>query len=546
MPEPSYRIDHQPCIPVLMRDGTHAQLGLRDVLLQAHDITVLALPLAPALSVLLRVLIVIAARITGLDNAASTAPQWTAGRTHHLNQPGFNPEAVHTYLDRYSWDLYGTRPFWQDPALAAQCAEAAGVNKLAFGRPAGRNLAWQSPHTDTDPAPLASDCAFWHLLIWHGYGDGGRCSARAHGPAGSHRGQGSAGPLRSLQVYHPLAATLYETLLAGIPKPTGHQELPDLAPWEQDTPPDPGEPLPPLTWPARLLLRSRHALLLLPDPTGAHTVDAHITWATHQPRLPVVDPFAIYDVDPRKNLPDRLLPRKADRNRALFRDIDALLLAGHEGPTRRPLVLSTLNDLPARVRRALRVHTMGFDQDGRTMNYAWSQALTPPIWRFCEENDPARARLIADSRISAETTATQLSSAAARAWAQATDPAPDGPAIKNRQLRTKGPWTHAALGLYWPRAEATFWRLATEPDQPQDPTADQPAEADGEAMSTPDPRTRIRRAFAADAIAALREAVAPSLLQHRRAGQALAEAEKALRASTRPPARPTRRSTWTP
>ncbi|MFI8351417.1 hypothetical protein [Streptomyces sp. NPDC085596] len=44
----------------------------------------------------------------------------------------------------------------------------------------------------------------------------------------------------------------------------------------------------------------------------------------------------------------------------------------------------------------------GFDQDGKTTNRTWYTALTPPIWPWMQECDPAAAERVAACRKAAE------------------------------------------------------------------------------------------------------------------------------------------------
>ncbi|RPF30359.1 CRISPR type I-E-associated protein CasA/Cse1 [Streptomyces sp. TLI_185] len=125
MPAPHYATDQEPCIPVLFLNGRQEYLGWRDVLLHAHLIKDLALPLPPAASAALRLLVAMAARVSGLDAQADgrmTARQWARRRRDLLTNPqGFDPGAVHDYFDRYIWDLFHPeRPFLQDPRARLQ------------------------------------------------------------------------------------------------------------------------------------------------------------------------------------------------------------------------------------------------------------------------------------------------------------------------------------------------------------------------------------------------------------------------------------------
>jgi CRISPR system Cascade subunit CasA len=326
-----------------------------------------------------------------------------------------------------------------------------------------------------------------------------------------------AGPLRSTISFHPLGRTLCETLLLHLAKFSGDwQDAEDACPWEEPAPPDPQRAPPPVTWPGRLLTgRSRHAVLLLPTQDGRAVADAYLTWATQHPRLEATDPYLIIHTDPEAPVEKRRTPRRADADRAVWRDLDALLLAGDETSTvRRPQVFDTLNDLPADVRAAVRVRACGFDQDGKTLNRIWYTALTPPIWPGAQENDPGKARRIAACRTAAEQVGTQLAALAARAWRETTTPPSDG--APARSARPKVPkrvcsWVVRASAEYWPRAETTFWRLL-----------------DG------DPDLAARPAFAADAITALRTVTAPAIVQHRCAAPAVARAVAALLKEPRP------------
>ncbi|MEU6091030.1 type I-E CRISPR-associated protein Cse1/CasA [Streptomyces sp. NPDC047085] len=505
MPSPSYRIDLRPCIPVRCRSRTE-YVGLRALFANAHHIDDLALPLPPAHSGLLRILAAITARITALDDPAMPIDDWLEHRQRCLERPdGFPAKTVHDYFDAYDFDLFGVRPWLQDPALADQCPQSSGINALVFGRPSGNNLAWFSTHTDTNPQPLPAREALWHLVAYHYYGPAGRCATRNVDSLKSGRGQ--AGPLRSTVSFHPHGRTLHETLLLHQSPYRGDGQLPgaDACPWEEPAAPDPLRPPPEVTWPARLLTgRSMHAALLIPDPSGHYATDAYLTWATQHPRLKATDPYLIYDPDPDAPAEPRT-PRRADADRALWRDLDAMLLAGDESqPGRRPEAFTTLNSLPEPARSQLRVRVCGFDQEGRVNNRIWYTALTPPIWPWAQEHDPDKASRIAECRQAAESMAGVLYEAVGRAWHE-TNRLGSSTAAWRKAAR-RSPWPRQALAAYWPRAEDAFWQLI-------------------------DDDRHARGVFAAEAINALLQATASALNHFTQAGPALARALQALRAA---------------
>ncbi|MEV5108031.1 type I-E CRISPR-associated protein Cse1/CasA [Streptomyces massasporeus] len=456
-----------------VRHGTtYRQVGLRELFLHAHTIDDLVIPIAPAASGLLRIAAAIAARITGLDDPTLSADQWNARRRHLLStHHGFDPAAVNAYFDNkaHCFEVFHPlRPWLQDPLLATQCTAPSGINKLIFGRPAGNNLAWMSPHHDLDPVPVPTAQALQHLLIHHYYGASGGGTPRTVGRRAPRHLGGRSGPLRSTVSFHPLGRTLHETLLAQIPKLTGEQTDPDVCPWEDPAPPDPDAPPAPMTWPGRILTgRSQHALLLVPGPDGSHVSDVYLTWATQHPPLPATDPYLVIHTKGNTKPEQRRYPRRADADKAWWRELDALLLAPDEHRAfRRPQIFDTLNDLPAHTRSSLRVRVHGFDQDGKVNNRRWYTAITPPILAWAQEHDPERADRIAECVAAAEHHARRLTYLADQAWNETTQGPGrprQGPAGKPAK-KPAAPWPAPARAAYWPLAEHAFWRLLDQPD----------------------------------------------------------------------------------
>ena len=470
MPDPPrYDLREEPWIPVRI-GGLPVSLGLREVFLRAHEVEDLALPVPPAASALLRLLTVIAARITGLDDPDLDADDWLdARKAALLRRDGFEPDAVHGYFDRPDladrFDLFDPlRPFLQDPALREQCSKRAGVNKLAFGRAAGNNPAWWGPFHDTDPRPLPADQGAWYLLVQHFYGPSGRCSART--VDGRTEANSTAGPLRKTISFHPLGRNLHESLLASVPRLTEDApDTEDLCPWEEPHAPDPQREPAPLTWPGRLLTgRSRHALLLVPTADGPGVADAYLTWGTRRPALAATDPYVVMNTVRTGANAGTRYPREADPARALWRDLDALLLKSDASTGfHRPTIFQDLNDLPAELRAALRVRAYGFEQDGQQVDTSWFTAVTPPLLRWSEEQDPSAARRISVCREAAEEVANKLGLAAAVAWAEATLPPPKEGSQVKADTKKPGPWRPRAWAAYWPQAETTFWKLLEDP-----------------------------------------------------------------------------------
>ena len=425
-------------------------LGLRELLVHAHEISSLEIAAPPALSGLYRILCALAARVSGLDGREGRS--WEALRDDLIDQGRFSFDEITRYFARYAgrFDLFDPqRPFLQDPRLATQCPKSAGVNKLVAGRAAGNNHSWFGHHSDADPRPVPAAQAFLDLVTWLYYGASGRCSAREI--AGHSDANTKAGPLRSALSYHPVGASLFETLLAGIPKPEAWlEDAADPCPWEREDLPDPDHPEQVKVRGICSLLTSRaqHALLLIPNQDRSAVVDAYITWAFRGPiAVPSPqDPYLIWQTSKAGNP----YPRRADAGRALWRDLDSL--AFHKGSgsnrPRQPWVIANQPELET----GLRVQALGFDQDGQAKDTQFVAGTTPPTFDTALLRANGQTHLpIGDLHLAAEIAGDRLGKATRIAWAS----------YIGEKIRECA-WSEHAAALYWPAAEEEFWhRLET-------------------------------------------------------------------------------------
>lgn len=439
-----------PWIPVRWTEDASADrppmVGLRTVLDRSHEIAGLAVAQPPAHSALLRILYALTARVTGLDEAGS---DWSDRRDGIVGEGRLPRAGIDAYLSAYErrfsvYDPVGGRPWMQDPRLRAQCDadNTAGVNKLIVTRPAGNNHAWFRHGSDAAPdLPTISE-AVLNLLVWHYYGPSGRCSSREVN--GVKTASMTAGPLRTALSYHPEGDTLFETLLAGLVRPdSGVRRTDDQCPWEFDELPDPDGAPRPVTGPcSQLTACSQHALLLVPDEEDGERVrDAFITWAYRTKRGTRDDDFLIWQTSQQGNR----YPRPASFQRALWRDLDALLLREAPGAARprQPKVFAYAAD----VSEDLRVRALGFDQEGQAKDTQFVDASTPPVLGDVEECNPRTAPAVGQLRRLGELYGGRLERAVRRAWAEYTgSSAADG-----------GAWAAQAAARYWPQAEAQFW-----------------------------------------------------------------------------------------
>ncbi|MFD6297741.1 type I-E CRISPR-associated protein Cse1/CasA [Streptomyces sp. NPDC060235] len=463
----------EPWIPVRLRTGASVRLGFRGLFKRAHEIADLELPVPPAAAGLLRVLAAMTGGIGQADGVrlddvgvAQDIDDWDALRRRVLKQGCFDPGIVDAYFDTVvpagRFDLFDEqRPFLQEPRLVTQCVDTkgapnpSGVNKLVLGRPTGVNGAVLFGHfTDTAPVAVPAAEAAWHLLAQLYFGPSGQCTPRRI--TERRAGSGDAGPLRKSLSYFAWAPDLFTSLVLAVPSPQieADFEAVDACPWEEDLP-DPLGPLPAVTWPARLLTgRFRHALLLVPSTDRRSVTDAYITWSTHEPPPPVRDPYQILD----RRTDGDFQARMADGSRALWRDIDSLLLKDSNQDVQRP---PGLEALPKKLLPVLRVRAYGFEQDGQQKDSVWFQSTTPPVLQWQEETDPQMAHHVARCHRAAEDAASRLDLAAKVAWRVAANATTDLSAKVRIDQRKPGPWASAALARYWPAAEREFWSLAT-------------------------------------------------------------------------------------
>ncbi|MDT0407739.1 MULTISPECIES: type I-E CRISPR-associated protein Cse1/CasA [Streptomyces] len=456
-----YRLDEEPWLPVqwsaaaLARDPHSPPLvGLRTLLTRAHEISALAITEPPAHAAVLRVLYALTARVCALDEDGSEA-DWSERRLDVLAAGRFPEAGIDAYFGTWGHRLRlfdPERPWMQDPRLATECdpARSAGVNKLVVTRPSGNNHSWFTHVQDAVPDPVPAGEAALNLLTWHYYGPAGQGSSRTVGSKTS--ASMKAGSLRGALSYHPEGVTLFETLLAGLLRPdhTVRREA-DLCAWERDALPDPdGEP-PVVNGPCgRLTGTSQHALLLVPNPADPGSAkDAFITWAYRDGRAVRDDPYLIWQISPQGNP----RPRLAQAGRALWRDLDALLLTNADGPARvrQPEIFSYEQalELSDALDRPLAVRSLGFDQV-RAKDRQFVAGLTPAILDTAERKNARTATAVGRMCGYGELYGRRLDRAVRRACQLYTgEPAP-------KQAEA---WAERAAALYWPQAEQEFWDL---------------------------------------------------------------------------------------
>lgn len=483
----AFPLDEKPWLPVLWTVSAQqagevlpAAVGLRTLLERSHEISTLAITEPPAHAAVLRILYALTARVCGLDEDDDGSGQdWSQRRFAVLDAGRLPADGIAAYLDTWAHRMRlfdAERPWMQDPRLAGQCdpKRSAGVNKLVPTRPSGNNHAWFTHVQDADPEPVPAAEAALSLLTWHYYGPSGRGSARTVN--GTATASMKAGPLRGALSYHPEGGTLFETLLSGLIRPEPQvRRTQDRCMWEWEDLPDPDAAPPTVQGPcSRLTAVSQHALLLVPDPDDTTTVgDAFITWAYRDGRLPRDDPYLIWQVSQQGNP----YPRPADAGRALWRDLDALLLLepGGSAQARRPEVFAYGHALEVsdELERPLAVRALGFDQDGQAKDRQFVAGVTPPVLDHADKDSPATQPAVGRLRRTGEMFGRRVEYAARRACQLYTGEA------KPKEAEA---WVARAAALYWPQAEGEFWNRFAGLDR--DGSARAEAGLDGAAART--------------------------------------------------------------
>jgi CRISPR system Cascade subunit CasA len=155
----SFDLRNEPWIPVLRPDGSRVELGLRDVIVQAHEFKTIAADNPLQTISLYRVLVGLIQHLLG---DITGAKEWVT----LFSQGRFDAQVVDDYFDRSTWsdrfDLFHPdRPFWQVPGLTnidektgaerpvsakfLDMPEATGNNKTLFSHRYDADENWYAP-----------------------------------------------------------------------------------------------------------------------------------------------------------------------------------------------------------------------------------------------------------------------------------------------------------------------------------------------------------------------------------------------------------------
>ncbi|MEU5427159.1 type I-E CRISPR-associated protein Cse1/CasA [Streptomyces olivoreticuli] len=462
--------------------------GYAQALSAAHLIDHIDVPYEATESVVMRNLVAMTMRVTGLDRARGQ--EWQRLRARVLAEGRFDAARVEAYFaaHRHRMRLFDDAcPYRQVPALRDECKDWAPPGKLVYGLPSGNNHVWFDKR-DQD-TPLPAHVAVWSLEALLGVGAGGGCGTRK--PTGHPaRSKTAAGPYRNTVSYFVKGRTLFETLVLNCPSalPAGPGE--DLAPWETGAIPDPLAPA--LAAPSgRVSLltgRSRHAVLLDPAPDGRAVLRLKLTWAfdaAGDKMPPALDPFLMHTHSMDKDGREQIRPVPADPDRALWRNVDSLIAharpsahraadpdksgkgSKESAPVVTPQVFTDLSaglgsGPAAAVLRAARVRALSCAADKADDVLWWSADSPCPLFRPVGDRT-----LVLPTVRAAHTDAENAFVLLDRATKQMTTAMCAG----NRDRAVGMHWPADARRLFWDRAEVVFWQAvsAARDGQPYEP-----------------------------------------------------------------------------
>lgn len=338
---PRYDLRTEPWIGVTDLGGRPRKVGLREVLLSAHELRAVVDPSPLVVAALMRLLVALGYRVVdGPADEVAWAALRDAGR--------FDPDAIERYLDRVGdrLDLFHPMyPFLQVPGLAAQTKELAPLARLVPERPGADKPVFFEHRLPAGGATAAE--AARALVAWQAFA---LARAQAQWPGGPYRAAKDA-PASRYAIVMVVGPTLYDTLVANLVAYDPTSEIPagtttsDRPAWERDPLAGPSArrpdgPLDLLTW------RSRAVELVAAEGDGPLRVAGVVefdgeTCVAEPADLP--DPFLALRARAKpKEGENPWLRVELDTSRSAWRDSLALLggTSTDAGRVRRPLILS--------------------------------------------------------------------------------------------------------------------------------------------------------------------------------------------------------------
>lgn len=409
----SFDLVDEPWIPVRLDDGVARELGLRDVLLRAHEIAGLDIEFPTQEPALLRLLFAVCYRaLAGPADDGAWEELWEAGKL---------PEArIVDYLDawRARFDLFHPdTPFFQSPHLEAYGKDGTKpVSKLIAHAPSGNNVPIFTPITDATALALRpAEAARW-VVERHAWGTtADKTGAKGNPRVKAGKDTPQVGHLGWIGFVAPVGASLFETLLFNlVPKSrtalvtTGPLDLPaweraPSGPTRQERAPEGVCDL--FTWQGR-------RIRLFPETLVGETVVTRVLICAgddvQRDAVRTVDPHTGWWVRKERDGTLTYAPTRARMGQQVWRGLSALL-ALDEGTQRAGVLswLAALDDLGVASRASLLITAAEYGSMSTTMDDLVSDRLDTAMAVLREEH-PVAATLATDAASCAEHVARAL------------------------------------------------------------------------------------------------------------------------------------------
>ncbi|MEW6568786.1 MAG: type I-E CRISPR-associated protein Cse1/CasA [Chloroflexota bacterium] len=411
---PSFNLVDKPWIPCLQADGTAVELGLRDVLLQAHELRGLHGESPLVVAALYRVVLALLHRVVdGPRDSRDWAALWRRGV--------WDPKRVEAYLERWHerFDLFHPeRPFYQ---WATDTSREKTVMDLLPEMASGNNATLFDHHTEDAHVAFTPAQAARALLFVQ--------SCSFAGGMGLAPRESSDGPWARGVVFLLEGDTLFETLALnlvpyrdmaerGIPKTEADRPV-----WEADNPLDPDRQVPLgyldfLTWPTR-------SIWLHGEVENGGPMVRRLRMA---PGMRLVDglrdPFNHFTRDEQRGY----RPYRFSEARVLWRDSASFLrlkaLKEVDPPETLKYLAELVEDEVVETHRLYRYMALGMaNNQAKVEFYRWEHLPLPGIYL----KKPDLVDALRTALESAETTRSRLGAALARSASLLLSPTADDP-----------------------------------------------------------------------------------------------------------------------
>lgn len=220
--KPLFNLATEPWVAV-QRDGQVSQVGVRELLLEAHLIADLAIPHPILKAAVRRFLGGLAADLVRRESSRSREDWWTA----HEANTGFSTKAVDALLAAHAdhlWLWHPDHPFLQDRRLIDRLVlpqDTIPIQSIAFDLPGESSVAWWAKYGE--PALRGgispAQAAVWLCANWF-YATNGNCAKiqiAPLGPYGAQHGGAFVDTVATLtNVWRIDSTSIFRTLLRNL------------------------------------------------------------------------------------------------------------------------------------------------------------------------------------------------------------------------------------------------------------------------------------------------------------------------------------------